>query len=71
MPPIDPRALAERIDALLANPSRLAELRHAARENVVTSFTWERCGRETVRAYEEVLAAGHPGRRPAPIAPPP
>ena len=71
VPPTDPRALADRIDALLANPSRLAELRHAARENVVTSFTWERCGRETVRAYEEVLAGGRPGRRPAPIAPPP
>jgi teichuronic acid biosynthesis glycosyltransferase TuaC len=55
VPPRDPRALAERIDALLDDPDRLGQLRRAARENVVRSFTWERCGADTVRAYEDVL----------------
>ncbi len=58
VPPRDPHALADRIDALLNDPSQLTQLRQAARENVAQSFTWERCGRETVRAYDDVLAAG-------------
>lgn len=55
VPPRDPRALADRIDALLRDPPRLRALRDAARQNVERSFTWERCGEETVRAYEDVL----------------
>jgi teichuronic acid biosynthesis glycosyltransferase TuaC len=55
VPPRDPRALADRIDALLRDPPRLRALREDARENVGRSFTWERCGHETVRAYEDVL----------------
>jgi teichuronic acid biosynthesis glycosyltransferase TuaC len=51
----DPRALAAAIDGLLSDPDRLAAMRLAARETVLSQFTWERCGRETVRAYEEVL----------------
>ena len=43
------RAAAER-------PRRGAHaLAAAARATVQRSFTWERCGRETVAAYEEVL----------------
>jgi glycosyltransferase involved in cell wall biosynthesis len=53
--PRDPRALAGAIDGLLSDAQRLAELRRAARETVSREFTWERCGRETVAAYEEVL----------------
>jgi teichuronic acid biosynthesis glycosyltransferase TuaC len=71
VPRRDPHALADRIDAVLNDPARLGELRDAARENVLRSFTWERCGEETVRAYEDVLAGGRSARRPAPIAPPP
>jgi teichuronic acid biosynthesis glycosyltransferase TuaC len=71
VPPRDPHALADLIDALLTDPSQLGALGRAARKNVAQSFTWERCGRETVRAYEDVLAAGDSARRPAPIAPPP
>jgi teichuronic acid biosynthesis glycosyltransferase TuaC len=69
VPSRDPRAVADRIDALLGDPVRLRALRDAARENVERSFTWERCGRETVRAYEDVVAGS--SARPAPIAPPP
>ncbi|MGZ4294003.1 MAG: glycosyltransferase [Solirubrobacteraceae bacterium] len=55
VPPGDPRALAAAIDGLLGDPARLGTLGTAARETVAREFTWERCGRETVAAYEEVL----------------
>ena len=55
--PGDVRGLAERIDALLADERRLGALRQAARETVARAFTWQRCGAETVAAYEEVLRA--------------
>jgi teichuronic acid biosynthesis glycosyltransferase TuaC len=55
VPPRDPAALADAIDGLLSAPDRLAALRVAARETVCRSFTWERCGHETVAAYREVL----------------
>jgi teichuronic acid biosynthesis glycosyltransferase TuaC len=53
--PRDPQTLASAIDALLSDPVRLARIRTEARETVLASFTWERCGRETVAAYEEVV----------------
>jgi glycosyltransferase involved in cell wall biosynthesis len=53
--PRDPRALADTIDALLSSPERLSALSASARATVEAQFTWERCGRETVTAYEEVL----------------
>jgi teichuronic acid biosynthesis glycosyltransferase TuaC len=55
VPPRDPRALADAIDALLSSPQQLAVLQAAARETVAAQFTWKRCGRETVAAYEAVL----------------
>jgi teichuronic acid biosynthesis glycosyltransferase TuaC len=53
--PRDPSALASAVDALLSDGARLARLRASARETVLGSFTWERCGRQTVAAYQEVL----------------
>ncbi|MGH2888115.1 MAG: glycosyltransferase, partial [Solirubrobacteraceae bacterium] len=50
-----PVALADAISSLLQEPRRLASLGAAARATVAESFTWERCGRETVAAYEEAL----------------
>jgi glycosyltransferase involved in cell wall biosynthesis len=55
VPPRDPGALAARVAQLLADPAELERLGAAARETVARHFTWERCGRETVRAYERVL----------------
>lgn len=57
VPPREPRALALVIGSLLRDPARLEALAHEARENVSRSFTWGRCGRETVDAYCEVAAA--------------
>jgi teichuronic acid biosynthesis glycosyltransferase TuaC len=54
--PRDPVALAAEVDALLSAPERLAALGAAARANVAAHFTWAGCGRETVRAYDDVLA---------------
>jgi teichuronic acid biosynthesis glycosyltransferase TuaC len=53
--PRDPAGLASSLGALLSDPARLERMRVAARTNVLRSFTWERCGRETVAAYEAVL----------------
>lgn len=57
VPPRSPAALADAIGSLLEDPERLATLGAAARETVATGFTWERCGHETVAAYEEALRA--------------
>ncbi len=54
--PLYVRGLAERIDGLLADPPGLAALRTIARQTVERSFTWERCGTDTVAAYEAALA---------------
>ncbi len=53
--PRDPRALAAAIDGLLRDPARRGALSAEARRTVAEQFTWARCGRETVAAYEEVL----------------
>jgi teichuronic acid biosynthesis glycosyltransferase TuaC len=55
--PRDPVALAAAVNALLSDSARLDRLRAGARETVLSSFTWERCGRQTVAAYEQVLRA--------------
>lgn len=55
VPPRQPQTLASTIDALLRSPDRLEQLRQRARQTVADQFTWTRCGRETVKAYAEVL----------------
>jgi teichuronic acid biosynthesis glycosyltransferase TuaC len=55
VPPRDPASLASEIESLLRDPTRLASLGRQARETVVREFTWEKCGRDTVAAYREVL----------------
>jgi glycosyltransferase involved in cell wall biosynthesis len=53
--PGDVAALADAIDGLLSDPARASALGRAARATVEASFTWERCGRDTVAAYEAAL----------------
>jgi teichuronic acid biosynthesis glycosyltransferase TuaC len=55
VPPADVEALAAELDALLAEPAYLHELGERARATVAGAFTWERCGRATVAAYEDAL----------------
>jgi len=52
VPPGDIDALAEAIRTALEDRATLGA---AARENVRSNFTWERCGRATVAAYEDAL----------------
>jgi teichuronic acid biosynthesis glycosyltransferase TuaC len=55
VPPGDIERLSQRIDELLSDPQRLREERQRARATVAEHFTWERCGSETVAAYELAL----------------
>ncbi len=66
--PRDPAGLARTLDGLLSDPERRTALGHTARETVLRSFTWTRCGEQTVAAYRDVLQAA--SRRPAPTVPP-
>jgi teichuronic acid biosynthesis glycosyltransferase TuaC len=53
--PGDPEALAGELRALFDDPTWRRELGASARAPVEAAFTWERCGRATVAAYDEAL----------------
>jgi teichuronic acid biosynthesis glycosyltransferase TuaC len=55
VPPGDIERLTQRIDELLSDPHRLREAGQRARESVAANFTWERCGHQTLAAYEHAL----------------
>jgi teichuronic acid biosynthesis glycosyltransferase TuaC len=55
VPPGDIERLTQRIGELLSDPHRLREAGRRARATVAAHFTWERCGAQTLAAYEEVL----------------
>ncbi|HEX3511595.1 MAG TPA: glycosyltransferase [Solirubrobacteraceae bacterium] len=55
VPPGDIERLSQRIDELLSDPHRLREARHRARATVAASFTWQRCGEQTLAAYVDAL----------------
>ncbi len=55
VPPGDIERLTQRIDELLSDPQRLREAGQRARATVAAHFTWERCGEQTVSAYEQAL----------------
>ncbi len=57
VPPGDIERLTQRIDELLSDPHRLRETGQRARATVAAHFTWERCGRETLAAYEHAVRA--------------
>lgn len=55
VPPGDVEALAAEIGAMLDDASGMHALGDAARATVTRHFTWEACGKATVRAYEDAL----------------
>jgi teichuronic acid biosynthesis glycosyltransferase TuaC len=55
VPPGDIERLTQRIDELLSDPHRLREAGRRARDTVAAHFTWERCGEQTIAAYEHAL----------------
>jgi glycosyltransferase involved in cell wall biosynthesis len=55
VPPGDVEALATQLDELLGDPTYVQELGQRARATVEAAFTWERCGRATVAAYQDAL----------------
>jgi teichuronic acid biosynthesis glycosyltransferase TuaC len=58
--PGNPGELASVIERLTADRSELARLGAAARQTVAANFTWERCGAETVAAYQAALPKAPP-----------
>jgi teichuronic acid biosynthesis glycosyltransferase TuaC len=55
VPPGDIERLSQRIDELLSDSHRLREASQRARATVAASFTWERCGEQTLAAYAHAL----------------
>ncbi|HEX3391406.1 MAG TPA: glycosyltransferase [Solirubrobacteraceae bacterium] len=55
VPPGDIERLSQRIDELLSDPHRLREASMRARETVAANFSWQRCGEQTIAAYEHAL----------------
>jgi glycosyltransferase involved in cell wall biosynthesis len=53
--PKDPDALAETVTRVLEDDGAL---NRAARATAAEHFSWERCGRDTVAAYERAIAEG-------------
>jgi glycosyltransferase involved in cell wall biosynthesis len=57
VPPADPRAIADAVHALLADPIRREAMAAASRERHAARFTLERMVAGTVSVYREVLSA--------------
>jgi glycosyltransferase involved in cell wall biosynthesis len=55
VPPGDVERLTQRIDELLSDPHRLRQAGERARATVASHFTWQRCGEQTLAAYEQAL----------------
>ena len=55
MAPGDVEALAGALGDLLDDSAWRRDVGARARRTVLERFTWERCGRETLAAYEEAL----------------
>jgi glycosyltransferase involved in cell wall biosynthesis len=62
VPPRDPRALADALRAILAEPERAARMGRAARARVERVFRWEQAAAHMAEVLEETRRAAH--RRP-------
>ena len=57
VPPGDEAALADALADLLGDPERAARLGAAGRDAAATTYSWQRCARDTWTVYEEVRGA--------------
>lgn len=57
VPPLDPPAVAEAVESLLADRDRAECYGHAGRQRVRKRYTWDRVATDALRAYRRVLAA--------------
>jgi glycosyltransferase involved in cell wall biosynthesis len=55
VPPRDPGAVADAVEALLDDPAALAAFGERGAERVAARYTWERVAADTERTYERVL----------------
>ena len=58
VPPRDPDSIAAEAAGLLGDPARLDELAAGARKTATEEFSWDRCGRATLEAYERAVEEG-------------
>jgi len=59
VPPADASALANAIEALLADPQRRERLSAAGLDRVRTAFSWRRCASQTLDVYKEAIASAY------------
>ena len=59
VPPRDPRALADALGGLLADPARLDAMGRAARQRVQRTFRWDAAASGLVSVFEDVIRAAH------------
>ncbi len=59
VPPRNPRALADAISRLLADPVRLERMGRAARARVENVFRWDQAAARLVEVFEDVQRAAH------------
>ena len=59
VPPRDPRALAEAIHSILAEPRRAEHMGRAARARIQRLFPWERAASGLLEVFRETIRAAH------------
>ncbi|MBO0866041.1 MAG: glycosyltransferase, partial [Mycobacterium sp.] len=57
VPPKDPRACANALNSMLADPARLAEWGLAGRRRAQSRYSWDRIAADTAKMYQRVLPA--------------
>jgi len=58
VPPDDPRALAEALNALLRDPARARAMGQAGRKRAIAEFGWPAIAAQTAELYAELVHAG-------------
>jgi teichuronic acid biosynthesis glycosyltransferase TuaC len=58
VPPRDPDSIAAEAAGLLGDRARLDQLAAGARKTAAEEFSWDRCGRATLKAYERAVEEG-------------